>query len=46
MAKRRPHGWGQFDKLARKVAAVPKEAVDEKIASEKKARKRRKRKNK
>lgn len=46
MAKRKPHGWGRFDALARKVAAVPKETVDKKIASEKKTRKCRKRKKK
>jgi len=38
----KPKGWGEFDKLARKVVAVPKEAVDTKIRSEKAARKKRK----
>ena len=38
----KPKGWGQFDKLARAVVAVPKETVNAKIASDKAARKKRK----
>lgn len=38
----RPRGWGKFDALMRKVVTVPKEQVDAKIASDKAARKRRK----
>jgi hypothetical protein len=37
----KPQGWGKFDKLARTVVAVPKETVDAKIASDKLARKKR-----
>lgn len=40
----KPRGWGAFDALARKVAAVPKEKVDAAIAAAKKKRKRRKKK--
>jgi hypothetical protein len=41
----KPKGWGEFDKLARRVVAVPKEAVDAKIKADKIAR-RKKRKSK
>lgn len=42
---RKPKGFDAFDALARKVAAVPKEQVDAKIAADKAARlKQRKRK--
>jgi hypothetical protein len=37
----KPQGWGKFDKLARAIVAVPKETVDAKIASDKLARKKR-----
>jgi hypothetical protein len=30
--ERKPKGWSAFDVLARKLAAVPKEAVDKAIA--------------
>jgi len=40
----KPKGWGKFDKLARKVAAVPKEQVNKKIADEQAKRKKRRRK--
>lgn len=43
MADRKPNGWGNFDALARKLAQIPKEAVDRAIAATPK-RKRRKRK--
>ena len=33
MAK--PKGWGEFDKLARRVVTVPKEAVNAKITQDK-----------
>ena len=39
---KKPRGWGLFDKLARRLAGVPKDAVDAKRQS-KKRRKRRKR---
>lgn len=39
---RKPRGWTKFDVLARKLTAVPKEAVDKAIAKTPK-RKRRKR---
>jgi len=35
---RKPKGFTEFDALARKVASVPKEKVDAKIAADKKAR--------
>ena len=34
----KPRGWGAFDSLARKVAAVPKDKVDDAIAKAKKRR--------
>ena len=39
---RKPRGWAKFDTLARKLTAVPKEAVEKAIAKTPK-RKRRKR---
>lgn len=39
---RKPKGWEQFDALARRLATVPKDAVD----AEMKAKKRRRRKKK
>ncbi len=42
-ADRKPRGWGAFDALARKLARVPKGAVDKAIAKTPR-RKRRKRK--
>lgn len=44
MDKPKPRGWGAFDRLARKVAAVPKEKVDAAIAATPKRKRRRKRK--
>jgi hypothetical protein len=41
---KKPKGFGAFDALARKVASVPKTEVDKKIAVERHARKRRKKK--
>jgi hypothetical protein len=38
----RPKGWSEFDKLARRVVTVPKEAVNAKIVSEKATRRKRK----
>jgi len=35
---KKPTGWKAFDALARKVAKVPKEKVDAKIAADKKQR--------
>lgn len=40
----KPKGWGNFDKLAHKVAAVPKEQVENKIKTEQAARRKRRRK--
>lgn len=34
----KPKGFDEFDKLTRKLAAVPKEQVDAKIAADKAAR--------
>ena len=34
----KPEGWRKFDALAKALAAVPKEEVDAKIAADKKAR--------
>lgn len=31
LKKRKPRGWSAFDVLARKLATVPKEAVDKAI---------------
>lgn len=43
----KPKGWQAFDALARKVVSVPKEAVDAKVAADKKAgRKKKKAKRK
>lgn len=36
---RKPRGWGKFDELARKLAKVPKEAVDKAKKPKKKKRK-------
>lgn len=40
MAKeaKKPTGWGAFDALTRKLVAVPKEEVNAKIKTDKKAR--------
>lgn len=46
MADAKPRGWGKFDELARKLAKVPKEQVEAKIAEAKAARKKRRRKPK
>lgn len=35
---KKPNGWTAFNALARKLAQVPKEEVDAKIAKDKKAR--------
>jgi len=43
MTESKPRGWSKFDELARKVAAVPKEAVDKLIAKAKKKRRKRRR---
>ncbi len=48
MAKaKKPQGWKAFDELTKKVVNVPKEEVEQKIASapKRKARKKAKRKN-
>lgn len=37
-ADKKPRGWDAFDALARRVAKVPKEAVDAKITADKAAR--------
>lgn len=37
--ERKPKGFGAFDALTRKLVRVPKEAVDRKIAADKKRRK-------
>lgn len=37
-AKKKPAGWRAFDRLARKLAQVPKEEVDAKVAADKAAR--------
>lgn len=43
---KKPLNWSRFDNAARKVAKVPKEQVDAKIAADKKARtKKKKRKS-
>lgn len=42
----KPAGWKAFDRLARAVAQVPKEEVDAKIAADKKARIKARRKKK
>jgi len=43
---KKPEGWRAFDSLAKRLAAVPKEEVDKKIATDKAKRiaKRRKKK--
>ncbi|MDD5327459.1 MAG: hypothetical protein PHY02_06550 [Phycisphaerae bacterium] len=40
----KPKGWGNFDKLARTVAVVPKEQVENKIKTEQAARRKHRRK--
>lgn len=35
---KKPEGWRAFDALAKKLTQVPKEEVDAKIAADKKAR--------
>lgn len=35
MAEKKPKGWGVFHALAKRVVAVPKAAVDERIAQKK-----------
>jgi len=42
--ERRPKGFGKFNELLRRVAAVPKEFVDAKIAQAKAAKKKRRKK--
>jgi hypothetical protein len=44
MTNRKPKGFGNFNELLRKIVAVPKEVVDEKIAQNKSARKLRRKK--
>lgn len=46
MAKKqsKPKGWRKFDRLAKQLAHVPKEAVDERIEADKQRRKRRRKK--
>lgn len=41
MADKKPKGWGKFDELARKLAKVPKEEVEAKIAEAHAKRKKR-----
>lgn len=43
MADKKPRGWGKFDELSRKLAKVPKEEVEAKIAEAHAKRKKRKR---
>jgi len=38
MADKKPRGWEAFSELARKLVTVPKQAVDDKIAQQKTAR--------
>lgn len=42
--ERKPKGFGKFADLLRKVASVPKEQVDAKIAADKAAKKKRRKK--
>lgn len=42
--QRKPKGFGKFSELLRRVAAVPKEVVDAKIAANKAAKKLRRKK--
>lgn len=35
MEGKKPEGWRAFDALAKKLVAVPKEAVDKKVAKDK-----------
>lgn len=44
MAKEKPRGFGPFDALARKLAKVSKDDVEKKIAADKAARKKARRK--
>jgi len=44
MEERKPKGFGRFEDVLRKVASVPKEVVEQKIADKKAARKKRKQK--
>ena len=44
MSERKPKGWGRFDALMRKLAGVPKEDVNERIAAEQAERKARRKK--
>jgi hypothetical protein len=47
MESKKPSGWRAFDSLAKRLIEVPKEQVDAKVAADKKARiKARKRKKK
>ena len=34
----KPRGWDVFDSLARKLVTIPKEQLDAKVAADKKAR--------
>lgn len=42
----KPEGWRKFDSLAKRLAGVPKEQVDAKVAADKKKRLKTKRKKK
>lgn len=42
--ERKPRGWGAFNALARKLVAVPKDAVDKAIVQKKAKRKKRRKK--
>lgn len=44
MEERKPKGFGRFTELLRKIASVPKEQVDAKIAAQKAAKKNRRKK--
>lgn len=46
MESKKPEGWRKFDALAKRLAGVPKEEVDAKIAADKKKRIKAKRKKK
>jgi len=43
---KKPEGWRAFDSLARKIVNVPKEAVDAKVAKDKAARIKKRKKKK
>jgi len=44
MSRKKPRGWGKFDALMQKLVGVPKDTVDEQIASEQAQRRARRKK--